>query len=58
VYYSFVSLTTMGFGDITPAGPVARFLVYTEGVISQFYIAIVGASLVGVRIASWHPDSG
>jgi len=58
VYFSFVSLTTMGFGDITPAGPVARFLVYTEGVVGQFYIAIVVASLVGVRISSWHPDNG
>lgn len=52
VYFSFVSLTTLGFGDISPAVPVTRFLVYMEAVVGQFYIAILVASLVGVRISS------
>ena len=51
VYFSFVSLTTLGFGDISPAVPVARFLVYMEAIVGQFYIAILVASLVGIRIS-------
>ncbi|MFQ5936543.1 MAG: potassium channel family protein [Acidiferrobacterales bacterium] len=50
-YFSFVSLTTLGYGDITPALPVPRFLAYLEAVTGQLYIAIVIASLVGARIS-------
>ena len=51
VYFSFVSLTTLGFGDVTPAEPIARFLVYLEAVVGQFYLAILVASLVGIRLS-------
>ncbi|UCE89014.1 MAG: two pore domain potassium channel family protein [Pseudomonadota bacterium] len=57
VYFSFVSLTTLGFGDITPVAPVTRFLVYAEALVGQFYLAILVASLVGVRISGQHPNS-
>ncbi len=40
-----------GYGDITPALPVIRFLVYMEAIVGQFYIAVVVASLIGVRIS-------
>jgi voltage-gated potassium channel len=49
-YYSFVTLTTLGYGDITPVAPVARFLVYMEAVVGVFYMAILVASLIGVTI--------
>lgn len=52
LYFSFVSLTTQGFGDISPALPLAQFLTYTEGIVGQLYMAIVVASLVGIRISS------
>ena len=52
IYFSFVSLTTLGFGDITPALPVVRFLVYMEAIVGQLYIAIMIASLVGIRISA------
>jgi len=52
VYFSFVTMTTLGFGDISPNLPVARFLVYLEAIIGQFYMAILVASLVGSRMAS------
>ncbi len=52
VYFSFVSLTTLGYGDIGPATPMARFLAFTEAIVGQFYIAILVASLVGIRISS------
>jgi hypothetical protein len=50
-YYSFVTLTTLGYGDITPVAPIARFLVYMEAVVGVFYMAILVASLVGVGIS-------
>ncbi|WP_093326846.1 potassium channel family protein [Thalassotalea agarivorans] len=50
VYFSFVTLTTLGFGDITPAIPLSRFFVYMQAVVGQFYIAILVASLVGSRM--------
>lgn len=50
-YYSFVTLTTLGYGEITPVLPVARFLAFTEAIIGVFYIAILVASLVGVRMS-------
>ncbi len=49
-YYSFVTLTTLGYGDISPVAPIARFLVYMEAVVGVFYMAILVASLVGVGI--------
>lgn len=49
VYFSFVTLTTLGYGDILPVGALARFLVYTEATVGQFYIAVLVASLVSKR---------
>lgn len=57
-YYSFVTLTTVGYGDITPAGDVARSLAVAEAVAGQFYLAVLIADLVGKRLAqavSAHP---
>jgi voltage-gated potassium channel Kch len=51
VYFSFVTLTTLGYGDISPAAPLGRFLVLAEAVVGQFYIAILVASLVGMRLS-------
>jgi len=48
-YYSFVTLTTLGYGDISPVIPVARFLVYMEAIVGVFYMAILVASLIGIR---------
>jgi len=55
-YYSFVTLTTLGYGDITPVSPVARFLVYMEAIFGVFYMAILVASLVGIGISTKNPD--
>jgi len=56
VYFSFVSLTTLGYGDISPDTPFTRFLVYLEAIFGQLYLAIMIAGLVGIRIA--HATSG
>ena len=50
IYFSFVTLTTLGFGDILPASPLSRFLVYMESVVGVFYMAVVVSSLVGAKI--------
>ena len=51
LYFSFVTLTTLGYGDITPVSPEARVLAITEAVIGQLYIAIFVARLVGLHLA-------
>lgn len=48
MYFSFVTLLTIGFGDITPLGDVAQTVVIMEGIIGQFYIAILVARIVSV----------
>jgi hypothetical protein len=50
-YYSYVTLTTLGYGDISPVVPVARFLVYMEAIAGVFYMATLVASLIGIRLA-------
>ena len=51
-YYSMVTLTTVGYGDITPEQPVAHFLAYMEGITGIFYTTVLVASLLGVRLAN------
>lgn len=51
IYYSMVTLTTLGYGDITPEQPLARFLAYSESIAGIFYTTILVASLIGVRLA-------
>ncbi len=52
LYYSFVTLTTLGYGDITPVHPAARSLAIGEALVGQLYPAILIARLVSMRIAS------
>jgi Ion channel len=51
VYFSFVTLTTLGFGDITPATPLAQSLVILEAIIGQIYLIIQVSWLVGLYVA-------
>ena len=51
MYFSTVTLTTLGYGDVTPASPYARWLAQVEAVFGQLYIAILVAALVGNWIA-------
>ena len=51
VYYSFVTITTLGYGDILPEKPIAQFLAYMEAVTGVFYMAILVASLIGIRLS-------
>lgn len=49
-YFSLITLTTVGYGDITPLSPGAASLCWVEAVFGQFYMAVVVAQLVGIRI--------
>ena len=51
VYYSFVTLTTLGYGDITPITPLARSLCILEAVTGQLYLVVQVAWLVGVHVS-------
>jgi len=55
-YYSFVTLTTLGYGDISPVVPLARFFVYMEAIVGVFYMAILVASLIGIRTSAAQVD--
>ena len=50
-YYSYVTLTTLGYGDFTPISAQARSLALLEAIMGQLYIAILVARMVGIHIA-------
>ncbi len=47
IYFSFVTLTTLGYGDIIPVSPLATMLTNLEAIIGQMYPAILISILVG-----------
>jgi hypothetical protein len=48
VYFSFVTLGTLGYGDITPVGGPARALAVSEAIVGQMYLVVVVARLVSL----------
>jgi hypothetical protein len=58
VYYSFATITTLGYGDLTPVKPIARTLAYLEAIVGQFYVAVLVAWLVGTYLSGQgqHPQ--
>ncbi len=51
LYYSFVTLTTLGYGDISPISEVARSTAVMEAILGQFYLTVLVARLVGLHLA-------
>jgi hypothetical protein len=51
LYFSFVTMTTLGYGDISPTTGPAASLVYVEAIVGQLYVAIMIARLVGLYVA-------
>ena len=49
-YFSFITLTTVGYGDIVPQSQVARTFATLEAVVGQIYLAVLVARLVGLHI--------
>ena len=50
-YFSFVTLTTLGYGDFVPLSEEARTLAWLEAIIGQLYLAVMVGGLVGVFFA-------
>jgi len=50
IYYSFITISTIGYGEITPVSPVARSLSILFGVMSQLYLALIIAFILGKYI--------
>ncbi len=46
LYYSFITLATVGYGDITPVTPLAQSFAYAEAVTGVLYVAVLVARLV------------
>lgn len=49
-YLSFMTLTTVGYGDVVPRLPLARTLCMLEAVVGQIYLTVLVARLVGLHI--------
>ena len=56
IYYSFVTLTTMGYGDITAVHPLGRSLAISEALTGQIYLAVMLARLVALHIGGRDKD--
>ena len=50
MYFSFVTLATLGYGDISPVHPIARSLAVAEAITGQLYLAILIARLVSQEL--------
>jgi hypothetical protein len=53
-YFSFMTLTTVGYGDIIPRSPAARTMAMLEAVTGQIYLMVLVARLVGLHIVHSH----
>jgi voltage-gated potassium channel len=51
LYYSFETLTTLGYGDVIPTTPPARFFSVAEALVGQLYLAILVARFVGMQVS-------
>ena len=50
LYFSLITLSTVGYGDILATRPLAQMLAATEGIIGQLFLAVVVARLVGMSL--------
>jgi voltage-gated potassium channel len=50
-YYSFTTISSIGYGNITTTGPLSNTLVWLEVMCGQFYLAVVVATIVGIKVA-------
>jgi len=56
-YFSFVTLTTLGYGDITPVSTAARGFATLEALTGQIYLVVLVARLVGLSITERTEDA-
>jgi len=51
IYFSFITLATVGYGDMVPGNPVVRNLAITEAIAGQFYLAVMIARLMSLYMS-------
>ncbi len=52
LYYSYTTLTTLGYGDVSPISPPAQSMASLEAITGQFYLTILVARLVGLHLTN------
>jgi len=57
LYFSFITLSTVGYGDITPVSKVARMLAAMEAITGLLYVAVLIARLVAIQATPKSNDS-
>jgi hypothetical protein len=55
-YFSYVTLSTLGYGDVVPISSQARTLAIAEALIGQIYLTVLIARLVGVYASEYHKE--
>ncbi len=51
IYFSFVTLLTLGYGDMVPINSIARLLAIMEALIGQIFLVVLVARLVGIQVS-------
>ena len=54
LYFSFSTLTSVGYGDIVPVSSLARYTAILQAVAGQIYLSVLVARLVGLHITTRH----
>ncbi len=54
IYFSLVTMSTLGYGDVLPLSESTRMMASTEAIIGQLYIAVLVARLIGLHTSSKH----
>jgi voltage-gated potassium channel Kch len=57
LYFSFVTLTTVGYGDVLPLSVLGKRLAIVEAAMGSIYMAVIVAMIVG-RYMSMQPEQG
>jgi hypothetical protein len=58
IYFSFITLTTVGYGDVHPVHPAVRSLAVAEALVGQLYLAILISSLAGMALQARSAKDG
>ena len=57
IYFSFVTMTSLGYGDISPTGPIGQVMVIIEAITGTFYMAVIVATMVATLIGNQISES-
>ncbi len=57
-YVSFATMSSLGYSDVTPVTPLANTLTWLEVMVAQFYLAVVIAQIVGMKLAQVVGEGG